>query len=138
MRILIDTNLVLDLLLEREPFADDASRLFQLIDRGQIDGYIAVTTITNIFYILRKTHGRELALNAIAQLLIGLTFCPVDRVVIETALRIGLKDFEDGVQLAYAELSQVEAIVTRDQKDFVGASLPILTIAEVETRINQP
>jgi predicted nucleic acid-binding protein len=52
MRILIDTNLVLDLLLEREPFADDASRLFQLIDRGQIDGYIAATTITNIFYIL--------------------------------------------------------------------------------------
>jgi hypothetical protein len=67
-----------------------------------------------------------------------LIFCPVDRVVIETALRIGLKDFEDGVQLACAELNQVEAIVTRDRKDFVGASLPILTIAEVETLISQP
>jgi predicted nucleic acid-binding protein len=138
MKILIDTNIVLDLLLEREPFADDASRLFQLVDHGQIDGYIAATTITNIFYILRKTHGRELALDAIERLLLELIFCPVDRAVVETALQAGLKDFEDGVQLACAELNQVEAIVTRDQKDFVGASLPILTIAEVETRISQP
>jgi predicted nucleic acid-binding protein len=138
MKILIDTNIVLDLLLAREPFADAASRLFQLVDRGQIDGYIAATTITNIFYILRKTHGRELALEAIERLLLELIFCPVDRVVIETALRIGLKDFEDGVQLACAELNQVEAIVTRDRKDFVGASLSILTIAEVETLISPP
>jgi predicted nucleic acid-binding protein len=132
MKVLIDTNIVLDLLLERQPFATDAKHLFQLIDRGQIDGYIAATTITNIFYILRKTHGREVALNAIERLLLELIFCPVDQTVIETALRAGLKDFEDGVQLACAQLNEVDMSVTRDQKDFVESSLPILTIFDVE------
>ena len=137
MKVLIDTNIVLDLLLERQPFAADAKHLFELIDRGQIDGYIAATTITNIFYILRKTHGREVALNAIERLLLELIFCPVDRIVVETALRAGLKDFEDGVQLACAQLSLVDVIVTRDQKDFAGSSLPILTVAEIEIQLKQ-
>lgn len=95
MKILIDTNVVLDLLIEREPFATSAIALFEQIERGNLTGYIAATTITNIFYIIRKTEGREVALAAIHRLLIGLQFCAVDRQTVTTALTLGLKDFED-------------------------------------------
>ena len=112
MKVLIDTNIVLDLLLERPPFVVTEIALFEQIERGHLAGYIAATTITNIFYIIRKTKGREVALNAVNQLLIGLRFCAVDRQTIETALSLGLKDFEDSTQLACAVLNQLDGIVT--------------------------
>jgi predicted nucleic acid-binding protein len=54
MKVLIDTNIVLDLLLEREPFVEEAIALFEQVEAGQVHGYVAATTITNIFYIGRK------------------------------------------------------------------------------------
>ena len=131
MKILIDTNIVLDLLLEREPFIEDAIVLFEQIEQGKLEGYIAATTITNIFYIIRKTEGCEVAIAAIHRLLIGLQFCAVDHQTIETALSIGLKDFEDSIQLACAILSQLDGIVTRDRNDFIGSNLPIYSPTEI-------
>ncbi|WP_223807710.1 type II toxin-antitoxin system VapC family toxin [Pseudanabaena sp. UWO311] len=69
MRVLIDTNVVLDFLQEREPFVKDAARLFARIDAGEIEGFIAATKITNIYYIVRRASGMEAAQNAIAQVL---------------------------------------------------------------------
>jgi predicted nucleic acid-binding protein len=135
MKILIDTNIVLDLLLEREPFVENATALFEQIEQGKLAGYLTATTITNIFYIIRKTEGREVALNAIKRLLIGLQFCVVDRQTIETALSFDLKDFEDSIQLACATLNQLDAIVTRDRKDFISSPLPIYSPAELLNQI---
>jgi predicted nucleic acid-binding protein len=131
VKILIDTNIVLDLLLEREPFVETAIALFEQIERGNLEGYIAATTITNIFYIIRKTEGREVALAAINRLLIGLQFCAVDCQTVKTALSLGLKDFEDSIQLACATLNQLDGIVTRDHKDFIGRNLPIYSPTEL-------
>ncbi len=135
MKILIDTNVVLDLLLEREPFATSAIALFEQIERGNLAGYIAATTITNIFYIIRKTEGREVAIAAINQLLIGLQFCAVDHQTVTTALTLGLKDFEDSIQLACATIAQLDAIVIRDRKDFIGSSLPVYSPTEILNQI---
>lgn len=135
MKILIDTNVVLDLLIEREPFATSAISLFEQIERGNLAGYIAATTITNIFYIIRKTEGREVAIAAIHRLLIGLQFCAVDRQTVTTALTLGLKDFEDSIQLACATIAQLDAIVTRDRKDFIGSSLPVYSPTEILNQI---
>ncbi|MBF2088439.1 MAG: PIN domain-containing protein [Synechococcales cyanobacterium K44_A2020_017] len=135
MKILIDTNIVLDLILERQPFVENAVLIFEQIERGNLAGYVAATTITNIFYILRKAEGREAALAAIHRLLIGLQFCAVDRQTIETALSLGLKDFEDSIQLACATLDQLDAIVTRDPKDFSGSNLPIYSPTELLTQL---
>ena len=135
MKILIDTNIVLDLILERQPFVENAVFIFEQIERGNLAGYVAATTITNIFYILRKAEGREAALAAIHRLLIGLQFCAVDRQTIETALSLGLKDFEDSIQLACATLDQLDAIVTRDPKDFSGSNLPIYSPTELLTQL---
>jgi predicted nucleic acid-binding protein len=131
VKILIDTNIVLDLLLEREPFVETAIALFEQIERGNLEGYIAATTITNIFYIIRKIEGREVALAAINRLLIGLQFCVVNYQTVETALSLGLKDFEDSVQLACATLNQLDGIVTRDHKDFISSNIPIYAPTEL-------
>jgi predicted nucleic acid-binding protein len=131
VKVLIDTNIILDLILEREPFIEDAIALFEQIEQGNLVGYIAATTITNIFYIIRKTEGREVALAAINRLLTGLQFCTVDRQTVETALSLDIKDFEDSVQLACATFSQLDAIVTRDRQDFSGSKLPIYSPTEL-------
>lgn len=137
MKVLIDTNVVLDLLLERRPFVESVIALFEQIERGNLIGYIAANTITNIFYIIRKTEGREVALAAINRLLTGLQFCAVDRQTVETALRLDLKDFEDSIQLACATLAQLDGIVTRDRKDFAGSSLSTYSPTELLNQINQ-
>jgi predicted nucleic acid-binding protein len=131
VKILIDTNIVLDLFLERDPFIEDTINLFDQIERGNLAGYITATTITNIFYIIRKTEGREVAISAINRLLIGLQLCAVSRQTVETALSLGLKDFEDSIQLACAILNQLDGIITRDRKDFIGSSLPIYAPTEI-------
>jgi predicted nucleic acid-binding protein len=137
VKILIDTNVILDLLLEREPFVENEIALFDQIEQGKLEGHIAAATITNIFYIIRKTEGREVAIDAIHRLLIGLHFCAVDRQTVETALSLGLKDFEDSIQLACATLSQLEGIVTRDRKDFIGSNLPIYSPTELLSQISR-
>ncbi|NJM97794.1 MAG: PIN domain-containing protein [Phormidesmis sp. RL_2_1] len=131
MKVLIDTNVVLDLLLEREPFVESAISLFEQVERGSLIGYIAATTITNIFYIIRKSEGREVALAAITRLLTGLQFCAIDRQTVEMALRLDLKDFEDGIQLACADIGQLDGIVTRNPKDFIDSPLPIYSPTEL-------
>lgn len=137
MKVLIDTNIVLDLLLEREPFVETASDLFEQVERGSLKGYIAATSITNIFYIIRKAEGREVALAAIHRLLTGLQFCSVNRQIVKTALSLGLKDFEDGIQLACATLNQLDAVVTRNGKDFPDDNLSIYSPTELLCQLSQ-
>jgi predicted nucleic acid-binding protein len=137
MRVLIDTNIVLDLLLEREPFVEEAIALFSLVETAVIEGFITATTITNIFYILRKAQGREPALQAISRIASGLEICAVDQATILQALTSNLKDFEDGVQFACAVLNQMDAIVTRDQSDFAGVSLPVWSIIQLQLQLTQ-
>ena len=126
MRILIDTNVVLDLLQEREPFVENAARLFERIDAGEIEGFITATTITNIYYIVRKVAGRVVAQDAIAQILSDLNICAVDLNVLEQALALNFEDFEDAVQYACAVVHNLDAIVTRDLSGFFNAEIPVV------------
>lgn len=135
MKVLVDTNIILDVLLDREPFVEDGMALFELIEAGKIQGFIAATTITNIFYILRKMLGRDVAIEAIRRLLLSFECCAVNRQVVEWAISKNLKDFEDGVQAACAVIGQLDAIVTRDTSDFVDVSLPVFSIAELITQL---
>ncbi|MFB2770391.1 type II toxin-antitoxin system VapC family toxin [Pelatocladus sp. BLCC-F211] len=127
MRALIDTNVVLDFLQAREPFVEDAAKLFERIDTGEIEGFIAATTITNIYYIVRKAAGVTVAQDAIAQILADLHICTVDRTVLEQAIALNFRDFEDAVQYACAVIYGVDAIVTRDVSGFVGSKIPVMS-----------
>ncbi|MGD1700932.1 PIN domain-containing protein [Dapis sp. BLCC M229] len=137
MRVLIDTNIVLDFVLEREPFLNDANALFEALRLQQIEGYVTATTLTNIFYIVRKqTKSFERAREAVAMTLALMEICDVNRNILETAFASNLKDFEDGVQLACAYAENVDAIVTRNADDFAGASLPILSVQQLFEQMN--
>jgi len=137
MRVLIDTNIILDAFLEREVFVQDAKTLFIAIQSHQIEGYVTATTLTNIFYIVRKqTKSLERAREAVAMTLGLMKICEVNRNILETAFASNLRDFEDAVQLACAYAKNVDAIVTRNADDFAGASLPILSVQQLFEQIN--
>lgn len=133
MRVLIDTNVILDFLQEREPFAENAARLFERIDAGEIEGFIAATTITNIYYIVRKAAGAVVAQDAITQVLTDLNICVVDRNVLEQAIALNFRDFEDAVQYVCGVVYSVDAIVTRDASGFVGVEIPVISPGEFDT-----
>ncbi len=124
MRVLIDTNVVLDFLQEREPFVENAASLFERVDAGEIEGFIAATTITNIYYIVRRAAGRVVAQDAITQVLSDLNICTVDLEVLEQAVSLNFEDFEDAVQYAFAVAYGVDAIITRDASGFINTEIP--------------
>ena len=126
MRVLIDTNILLDFLLQREPFFQDAELLFNAIDSGLVIGCVTATTLTDIFYIAQKhTRSIEQARQAVAEILTVMTICPVDRAVLESAFNSGLTDFEDAVQIFCAVTQGLDAILTRDKRGFVSSPIPL-------------
>jgi len=132
VRVLIDTNIVLDFLWQREPFFQDADLLFQAIDAGQLIGYVTATTLTDIFYISRKhTRSVEQARQAVLETLTAMVICPIDRAVLESAFNSGLVDFEDAVQIFGAVAQGLDAILTRDNKGFLSSPIPVLSIQEL-------
>ncbi len=136
MRVLIDTNIVLDFLLQREPFLQDAELLFQTIDSGQVTGYVTATTLTDIFYIARRhTRSLETARQAVSEILVIMEICPVNRIVLESAFNSGLIDFEDAIQIACAANQGLDAILTRDTQDFGNTSVPALSVQDFLQRL---
>ena len=130
--ILLDTNIVLDYLLEREPFIQDAEALFEAINSGQVIGSVTATTLTDIFYIAhRQTRSIELARQAVSTTLAVMVICPVNRAILEAAFASGLADFEDAVQIFCAVSQCLEAIVTRDAQGFSGSVVPVLSVRQL-------
>lgn len=130
MKFLIDTNVVLDLMLDRAPFADDAALLFEQAERGNLSAVLCGTTITTIHYIAAKTIGPRKAKQAVGRLLSLCEIASVGRAVLEDALSAEFPDFEDAVLAAAARVAGVDAIVSRNAKDFRKASLPVYNAAQ--------
>jgi predicted nucleic acid-binding protein len=132
VRVLIDTNIVLDYLLEREPFLQDAEALFDAINSGQVMGYVTATTLTDIFYIARRqTRSVELARQAVSSTLAVMVICSVNRAVLEAAFASALADFEDAVQICCAISQGLEVIVTRDTQGFSGSVIPVWSVRQL-------
>lgn len=125
MRVLFDTNVVLDVLLAREPHARVAARLMAMADGGAVDGVVSATTVTTIHYIAAKTVGREMAGRHVHELLAIFDVACVDRDVLVGALESDFSDYEDAVLHEAGRVDGVAAIVTRNGKDFGGATVPI-------------
>ena len=130
-RILLDTNIILDIALKRTPHFENSSRLFELIDKKQIIGYITASTVTDIYYISRKEKGKVIALEFISNLIEVVDVLGVDKNIIIKAIRSKLKDFEDAVQVSAAEYNEIDIIVTRNKSDFLDSGLVILTPKEL-------
>ncbi|MCD6376065.1 MAG: PIN domain-containing protein [Caldisericaceae bacterium] len=130
MKVLFDTNVILDVLLDREPFSEAAIQLLSMVERSEIIGFVCSTTITTIHYLTAKVLGRQAATQHICSLLSMFEISPVNRVVLEQALRLNFNDFEDAVLYASAFHTGVEYIVTRNVSDFKQSELPVFTPVE--------
>ncbi|MGF1933001.1 MAG: PIN domain-containing protein [Nostoc sp. ChiQUE02] len=136
MRVLFDTNILLDALLAREPFVADAAFLLETIESGRVEGFMSATTVTDVHYLVgRQTKSAEVAIAAVTQLLALMEICAVDRGVLEQAIALGLTDFEDAVQVACAMKLGLEAIVTRDLDGFTGSPIPVLSPKDMRNRL---
>ena len=129
--MLFDTNVVLDVLLDREPFATTAAQLFARVERGAMPGYLCATTVTTVHYLAHKTLGAEQARSKIRNLLRLFEVAPVNRAVLEGALASRLQDFEDAVLHEAALHVGAQGIVTRDPAGFKGARLPVYAPEEL-------
>jgi len=131
MHVLFDTNILLDVLLNRQPWAVESSELWTLNDENTIDGYIAASTFTDIFYIARRIKDIPTALQAIQICLSAFNVCTVDKLTIVQAYSQSGSDFEDNVLIACATQSSMDAIVTRNPSDFRHASTNVYTPADL-------
>lgn len=123
MRILVDTNVVLDVLLARQPFLGPSAAVFGLVEQSRIDGLLCATTITTIDYLLCQGMPRPAAKDALRKLLNLFEIAPVNRAVLEEAMNSRVTDFEDAVLDQAGRLAGAERIVTRHQPDFRHAVL---------------
>ena len=135
MRILLDTDVILDLLLDRAGFAEHAAALWEAHEQGRLDAYISAITPVNVFYIARKLKGAELARQAVIELLATLRVCPLDQAALEKALTLPFRDYEDAVQLASALANHLDALVTRNLEDYKNATLPVFSPSEFLARL---
>ncbi len=131
MRVLFDTNVVLDVLLAREPHAATAARLFALVDTGKLEGSLCASTVTTVHYLAAKATGDRRARRLLRELLDLFDLAPVDRLVLETALRLDFVDYEDAVVHEAARACGAAGIVTRNAKDFARATLPVFSPDEL-------
>lgn len=125
MQALLDTDIILDLVLERIPFVISAEALVEAYEQGRFTAYVAPITPINVFYIVRKARGGEAAREAIKMIIDGFNICPVDHTILESAYLLPMADFEDAVQLATALADSLDCIVTRNTTDYVATMLPI-------------
>lgn len=131
MNVLFDTNVVLDVLLERVPHVDAASKLFALVDGGRIKGSICATTATTIYYIAAKSFGSRRARHQVHALLELFDVASVDEDVLDRALDIDFSDYEDAVLHEAARAAGATAIVTRDRDDFANSMIPVFDPREL-------
>ena len=119
MKVLIDTNIILDALLGRDPFYEASNNVIKICVQKKADGYIAAHTITNIFYILRKYYNNEECRDILLNLFDIFKIEQIDSNKLKTALlNFSFKDFEDCLQEICAVNTGADYIVTRNTKDF--------------------
>ena len=135
MRVLLDTNVVLDVLLKREPWVSDSAAAWRASDEGRIIGHITATTLTDIFYVARRLTGLDVARQAVRTCLDAFEVCIVDREALEKAEAMAGSDFEDNLQIACAVIATLDAIITRNKDDFEGAPIPALSPSELLAKL---
>ena len=126
MKLLIDTNVVLDVLLRREPFSETAAEVLNLTQRDDVREYVSASAITDIYYIANKQlKDRAAVRDLLERLLKIVSVAAVSEQEIRNALNLTWADFEDSVQYSVALLNEMDGIVTRNPSDYQEANMRI-------------
>ena len=135
LKVLIDLDVILDVLQRRQPFYDISARVLAAVETGQVEGWIAAHSITTLFYLYTKHQSAEQARIKIGELLSILPVAAVDQTVIEQALTLPFRDFEDAVQMMAAVHADAQYLITRNVPDYKGGPIPALDPAELLTLV---
>lgn len=129
-RLLLDVNVVLDVLLDRKSFADEAAAVWAAIEQGDAEGMISAHAVTTLHYLNTKAVGTRMATETTEGLLSVFEVAAVDDAVLRSAVALDWKDFEDAVTVSAARRAKCDAVVTRNPRDFKGSPIKVLTPAE--------
>lgn len=135
MKVLIDTNIILDVLCNRKEFVEEATRVFKLCETKKITGYISALSITNIIYIMRKELSVEKIKEIIEKLFLIFEIVDLKADDLKCASTLNFKDYEDAIQSAQAYRTKSSYIITRNIKDYNKSKVTAIMPSELIEQI---
>ena len=126
-KLLVDTNIIIDLLAQREKFYEPAAKLFSLADQEKVELYVSSLSFANTHYILNRELIESKVREILRKLKVLVKVISFDSKVLDMALNSDFKDFEDAIQYYSAIESDIDIIITRNLKDFKKSELPVMT-----------
>ena len=135
MHVLLDTNVLLDAVLQREPWHEEADAIMEADALGQVTCAVTTLSLATVFYVARKAVGKARARAAVQKCLAALLILPIDKQTLLAADAFSGNDFEDNILIAAAITASVDAIVTRNVADFSHSSIPVWEPAELLKRL---
>lgn len=126
MKVLLDTNIILDIALERKPFYEHVITIFRKLNNNYFDAYITASSITDIYYIVSKNYNKSIAKEFLIDLLDLIMIIGIDSRIVINALHSNIVDFEDAIQSISSEANNMDYIITRNIKDFDNSNVKAL------------
>ena len=131
MRVLIDTNVIIDILERRKPFFQDSYKIIQLGLQGKLETFMSAGAVTDVYYVIRKSiRNSEVAKEKIVALSALITICDTVAKDITSAITLSIADFEDAVIAAIAKRERADFIVSRNEADFTNSPVPAISPAQ--------
>jgi len=126
--LFIDTDVIINFIIDRQPFSREAAQVFTLIDQRKVKGYASALSYSNIYYVLRNYASHKKVITMLNELSDLVGILKVDDDIIKTSLASDFKDFEDAIQHYTAqENKRIDVIITRNIKDYKKSALPVMT-----------
>ncbi|MEA3288231.1 MAG: PIN domain-containing protein [Candidatus Marinimicrobia bacterium] len=126
-KVFIDSDVILDVLTQREPFYFDSSQIISMCEDKRLEGFSTALVFANIYYLIRKLRSKEIARTSLRKLQIILSVLPLNGEHVERALNSKFTDFEDALQNYASESHGIEVIITRNVTDYKHSGLSVLT-----------
>ncbi|MCF8347306.1 MAG: PIN domain-containing protein [Bacteroidales bacterium] len=126
-RIFLDTNVVLDLLGEREPYYNSAAKIATLADKGEIDLIVSALTYSTVYYLLSRVEDKKLVKEKLRKFKVIAETSDLTDKIVDKGLSSNFSDFEDSLQYYCAIKMDCKILITRNSKDFKESEIPVLT-----------
>jgi len=129
--LFIDTDVIIDFLIDRKPQSREAAIIFTLIEQKKLKGYVSSLTFSNLYYVLKKFESHNKIISKLDSISKMLTILKVDQQTIKDAIASGFSDFEDSIQYNCAlDYKKIDVLITRNTKDYKNSEIPVMTPAD--------
>src|SRR5262249_5823414 len=138
MKILIDTNILMDVLTRRQLYFEDSAKVWTLVNSGSVEGYLSAISVNNLYYIVSKLQNRRIAERFVDDILRDFEISSLTKTILKQARNVVGKDFEDSIQYFSAIQEGCDVLITRNKKDFPTLGLQVLTPGEFLKKLQAP